>query len=221
MPADVPRPLPRSSDDEHAPHDAGAGTDRPVDTTEAPAKPPTQVGTRLSVLSKALLAAGALAGALSTIVALLVTMHSWLPHDPKGTVKRLRLQNVRPLTYGEWRDHERVPLTGVPKSQLRIQGKLITFDVETQGYKQHVVLPVRIIVHDVTHQRSRTIEADAIEVTAGDDCGCFEWVAVPNEGTRYYLEVAVFPPGAIRGQPLRTAATDYFTTQTSGASVRR
>jgi hypothetical protein len=159
---------------------------------------------------RVVLTAGAVAGALGSIIAMGTTVQSWFDSGPPGTVQRLKLQSVKPLTYGEWRRHEGVPNRGVPPQQLRYPGKLITYDIDTKGYDGDTVLPVRIILHNVTQRRSRTIRADPIRVTAGDDCGCFDWIAVPPSRARYYLEVAVFPPGPIRGQPLKTADTEYF-----------
>jgi hypothetical protein len=89
----------------------------------------------------------------------------------------------------------------VPRAQLRAPGKLITFDVVTNGYSDDDVLPVRIIIHDITHQRSNTIVADSARVKHGKDCGCVDWVPVSPGRTSYYLEVAVVPPGPIRGDP--------------------
>jgi hypothetical protein len=98
----------------------------------------------------------------------------------------------------------------MPPASLKVPGKLISYDVDTRGYDEDARLPVRIIVHNVTEQKSRTIDADAIRVQAGDDCGCFDWVAAPGNRARYYVEVAIFPPGPIRGQPAKTATTAFF-----------
>jgi hypothetical protein len=166
--------------------------------------------TRPVSVGKALLAAGALAGAIGSIIALSSTVAGWFKSGPEGTVKALRIQTIRPLTYGEWRDHESASTAGVPAAQLQVPGKLITFDIETNGYNDNEELPVRIIVHDVTRHRSHSVLADPARVTAGKDCGCFDWVAVPAGRSRYYLEVAVFPPGPIRGDPLKTKSSGYF-----------
>jgi hypothetical protein len=161
---------------------------------------------------KPLLAVGAAAGAIATILGLGTTVAGWLQGDPGGLVSRLGLQSVKLLTYGEWRSHENIPLTGVPTSQLRTPGRLINYEVDTQGFNDGTRLPVRIIVHNVTLHMSATIDADAIVVTAGDDCTCFDWVAVPSGDAEYFVEVAVFGPGPIRAgqQPLKAVATEYF-----------
>jgi hypothetical protein len=164
---------------------------------------------RISV-RKTILAVGALAGAIGSVIALGSTLAGWLDDSPGGNVEKLRIQSIRPLTYGEWRSHESVSAAGVPRSQLRAPGKLVTFDVVTNGYSDDDVLPVRIIIHDITHQRSNTIVADPARVKHGKDCGCVDWVPVPPGRTSYYLEVAVFPPGPIRGDPLKSVASDRF-----------
>ena len=139
-----------------------------------------------------------------------MTVTSWLDGGPAGVVEKLAITSVKPLTYGEWRDHEGVTRDGVPPPQIRIPGRLIAYDIDTHGYDDATRLPVRILVHDVTHRTSRTIEADDVRVQAGDDCGCFDWVAVPPGRSRYYLEVVVYPPGPIRGQPIKHATTKYL-----------
>ena len=152
-------------------------------------------------LTAMILTAGAIATALIAIVALGRTVLGWFGGGKQGNVRILKLEPLRPLTYGEWRSHEGITLAGVPKDQLAIPGKLITFDVDTVGYRSNTQLPVRIIVHDVTRHRSRTIAADPVTVTAGNDCGCFDWVAIPRGQARYYIEIAIFPSGPIRGGP--------------------
>lgn len=178
-----------------------------MSTGQAPAA--TEARERRSLV-KPVLVAGAVAGALGSIVAFAGTVSSWFRSAPEGTVTAFALSSVRPLTYGEWRSHENVPLAGVPKAERRVSGKLITYDVETHGYDQAVRLPVKIVVHDVTHHSSHSLLADEIRVRAGNDCGCSDWVAVPQGRARYYIEVGVYPPGRIRGQPLKSATTRYF-----------
>jgi hypothetical protein len=156
------------------------------------------------------LAVGAVAGAIGSILGLGTTVAGWFGGKPIGSVENLRIQSIRPLTYGEWRDREGASTHGPARAQVGISGKLITFQIKTSGYDDKDTLPVRIIVHDVTHRRSRTYIADPARVTAGEDCGCADWVAIPKGRSRYYLEVAVFPPGPIRGDPLKTVSSGYF-----------
>jgi hypothetical protein len=159
---------------------------------------------------RVILAAGAVAGAIGSILTLGTVARGWLHGHSVGVVTTLRLRNVTQLSYGEWRNHENVSEAGVPRSQLRTPGRLISYDIITHGFSDSTRLPVRIIIHDVTHHVSRSISTESIHVTAGDGCGCFDWIAVRRRKTRYYVEVAVFPPGPVRGQPLKTVATGYF-----------
>jgi hypothetical protein len=91
----------------------------------------------------------------------------------------------------------------------------------TDGYDENDVLPVRIIVHDITpgREKNETIVADPARVRHGKDCGCVDWVPVPRGPRTYYIEVAVYPPGAIRGDPLDSQASQEFvSTPATGAS---
>jgi hypothetical protein len=160
-------------------------------------------------LLKVLLSAGAAAGAVGSVLALGTTTADWLHGNPEGIVTKLRLEMVRPLTYREWLMREGVPATGVARSELRTPGRLVVYDLDTKGFEDKTTLPGRIVLHDVTHHVSQTAEAD-LEVTDGESCGCADWIPVPRGRTRYYLEVAVFPPGPVRGEPLKSAASGYF-----------
>lgn len=71
------------------------------------------------------------------------------------------------------------------------------YDIETTGFTAKDRLPVRIIVHDLTHHRSRTFDGDPINGGDGERCGCADWVPIPRGRTRYSIEVAIFRPGRI------------------------
>lgn len=160
-------------------------------------------------LNHRVLAVGAITAAVGGTLALGTQVFAWFD-SPEAKVTSLELGRVTPLTYGEWRDHERIPRAGLPAEQLRTPGKMIAFDVETEGFSSDVLIPVRIILHDVTNARSEEFEADAIKVEHGETCGCFEWVPVPSGDVRYYLEVALYPPGEVKGQPVRSVVTEDF-----------
>jgi hypothetical protein len=182
-----------------------AGTE--TETGTPPPQPPPERRKRISP-DKGVLAVGAIAGALLAIITLGDTVVSWFKSDPAGSVERMQLQAAMPLTYGEWRQREGVPNRGVPPDQLRVPGRLITYEVDTEGFAEGTQLPVRIIVHDITRHSSRTIEGDVIRVTPeGDDCGCADWVAAARGGARYYIEVAIYPPGPVRGDPVKAITT--------------
>lgn len=161
-------------------------------------------------ISKSLLAAGALAGAIGSVLALGATVTGWFEPETPGSVTSLRIQSIRPLTYGEWSDHEGASTKGLPRAELAVTGKLVIYELTTRGYRDTDILAVRMIVHDVTHHTSKAIRVDPVRVRHGDTCGCFDWVPVPSGRSRYYLEVAIFPPGPIRGQPLKTVSSRYY-----------
>ena len=121
------------------------------------------------------LSAGALAGAVGAILAVTGTVGSWF-RTTEGHVSNIAIQSVEPLTYGEWRDHERAGRAGVSAADLRAPGRLITFNADTSGFGAHTRLPVRLIVHDESTSSSRTIDGDAIVIADDLDCGCADWV---------------------------------------------
>jgi hypothetical protein len=160
---------------------------------------------------KAIITAGAVAAALGSIIALGTAVGGWFKSGPEGSVKSLRLQPLQTLTYEEWRQHEEVPVKGVPQPQRQILGKMISYDIETTGYRKNTELPVRVILHDKGHHRTKVFHADPVKVARGEDCGCFDWVAIPPGPGSYYIEVAIFRPGRVIGQqPLRSAMTSDF-----------
>jgi hypothetical protein len=185
---------------------------------ESPAERAAPAARRRVSIRTAIIAAGALAGAIASIIGVGSTVAGWLKDGPEGTVETLHIQSIRPLSYGEWREHESVPTAGVPASQLRAPGKLITFNVVTNGYSENDLLPVRIIVHDTTHERSQTIVADPVRVRHGKDCGCVDWVPVPRGNTSYFLEVSIFPPGPIKGDALQSEAEDFPASRAASGS---
>jgi hypothetical protein len=174
----------------------------------------TERGTGHRTLRGAILAVGALAGAIFSVIALSTTLWGWFDGDAPGKVTKLGIRGIRPLTYGQWRSHEGVPNRGLTRPQRNAAGKLITFEVATQGYDEGQVLPLRIFLNDTSRASSKRIGSSEILVRHGDSCGCREWVPVPKQGTRYFLEIAVYPPGKIRGEPLRSVLSRIFTART-------
>ena len=159
---------------------------------------------------KLLLTAGALAGAIASIIGLTGTVQSYFNGPAEGSVRVLTIKSVNTLNYGEWRTHEHGGTKGVPAKQLGLPGWLISFDVNTSGFAKNTTLPVQLIRHDVSTHRSTNITGDPISVLNGADCGCTDWVLIPHVGHKYYVEIAIFPPGPINGSPLRTDATAVF-----------
>lgn len=168
--------------------------------------PDDSVSARLS-LSKGIIGAGALAAALASVIALGTTVLGWFgggSDAPQGRVDGLAVRiDVVPLTYREWRGRERVPTRGVAASQLQTQGLLVKYDMMASGYSESDELPVRISVYDHITGLNRSYEVDAVRVRSGDRCGCSDWVPVADTQHLNTVTVSVYPPGPIRGEPLR------------------
>jgi hypothetical protein len=159
-------------------------------------------------LAKRMFAVGALAGTVSAVVALGTDVFSWFGHED-AKITSLTIGGVTPLTYGEWRTHERVPLDGVPADQLAATGRMVAFDLQMANFSNGDQITVRLILHDVTHSRSEDFETDAVTIDeTGDSCGCFEWIPVPRSDTTYYLEIALYPPDPFRPEFRRSWAHD-------------
>jgi len=160
-------------------------------------------------LNKRLLAAGALATAVSAVIAAGGTLHSWVSR-PSPKVLSLDIARITPLTYGEWLDHEHQPRKDFPAEQMAAPGKLINYDVSTDSLSPDDQVTVRVILHDATHDRSHEFGGGKIRGGGGDTCGCADWIPVPRDGDTYYLEVALYAPGEPEGQPVRRRVSGYF-----------
>jgi hypothetical protein len=182
-----------------------------VNATRAGDAAPTVPRDRRLGPRQLILGAGALAGAISAILALTGTVQGWFRGAPEGSVSTLAIMGVQPLTYGEWRRHERAGNAGVPSKTRNLPGQMVTYNVDTAGYAKNTLLAVRLIRYDQSTGRSSPIEGNPIRVVNGPDCGCADWVRTPRRGHRYALEIEIYPPGPISGSPLRTATTEPFT----------
>jgi hypothetical protein len=181
-----------------------------MSTAEIRHKPQPTDGARRFSATRLVLSLGGLAGAVTAMLTLTGTVQSWFDAPPEGRVSELAIQRVTPLNYGEWRRHERAGTKGVPRDQLRLPGRMITYNVDTVGYEKNTTLPVRLILYDETTERSTHVEGNEIRVIHGADCGCADWLETPHRGHRYAIEIEIYPPGPIRGNPLRTLVTESF-----------
>src|SRR5690349_23088289 len=84
-------------------------------------------------LNRRVLALGGTAAAVAGILALGTQMFTWFD-SPEGKITSLEIGRVTPLSYGEWADHERVPRDTLPADELPKPGRMIAFDVETEGF---------------------------------------------------------------------------------------
>jgi hypothetical protein len=171
--------------------------------------PPTDPARRFSP-TRILLSLGGLAGAITAMLTLTGTVQSWFAAPPEGRVSELAIQRVTPLSFGEWRRHERAGTKDVPPNQLRLPGQMVTYNVDTVGYAKNTTLPVRLSLYDETTGRSTYVEGNEIRVVHGADCGCADWLETPHKGHRYAISIEIYPPGPIQGTPLRTLVTESF-----------
>jgi hypothetical protein len=168
--------------------------------------------TRQRTPVRAVLTAGAVAGALGSIVALAVAVYHLIPRPgPEGTVA-IKVLSTSPMTYGDWLKHENVRMPGVPAARLRTPGRFMLYDVSTDHFETGAVLPVRFHVNG---EVTRTFSGDPLEVTRGKTCGCKDWLPldwVPPRAARkpYTIDVEVNRPGPIEDTPLRSAASAPF-----------
>jgi hypothetical protein len=157
------------------------------------------------------LAAGALAAAVGSIVGFGGTVASWLEGPPPGTVRGLSVQSAEVMTYGESLERDTPGAAAdVPESQRRVPGRLIAYDVDTTGFTVKDVLPVRVVLRG-GRAGIRRFDGQPVIGGHGDTCGCSQWVPVPRGNAHYTAEVQIFPPGPVRPgqQPVRRAATRF------------
>jgi hypothetical protein len=160
------------------------------------------------------LAAGALAAAVGSIVGFGGTVASWLDGPPPGKVSGLRVQSAQPMTYGEALERaQRGAAETVPERFRRRPGMAIPFHLDTGNLTTKDVLPVRIILHDRTRGTSRTFMGQSVIGGDGDQCGCWKWIPVPRGRTRDTAEVLIFPAGRLKPgqQPIASDSTPEFT----------
>jgi hypothetical protein len=149
---------------------------------------------------------------LGSILALAGNIQGVFDDSPAGSVRVLDIQNHRPLTRREWLIHEGGygATKGVAEEELRIRGTMLLYRVETAGFKKGTTLPVQFFVQNVSTGKLNIIEGDPIRVDSSVRCGCDDWVPTPRPGDRYYVELQIFPPGPIKGDPEWNVPTEEF-----------
>jgi len=171
--------------------------------------PSAQGGVARRSLVQLVLAAGALVAAVASIVGFGADVASWLDGPPPGKVSKLAVQPVESMTYGAALERaHRGAAASVPASWRRRPGKLIPFHLDTSRLTTKDVLPVRIVLHDLTHGTSRTFTGQSVIGGDGDSCGCWKWVPVARGRTHYRAEVRIYEPGRLKpGQ--ESAQSDF------------
>jgi hypothetical protein len=157
----------------------------------------------------AILSAGAVAGAVASILALTGSVRAMFAGGPEGKVKVLEIQDVTPLTYGGWVVHERGNRKDVPPEQVSLPGQLIAYRVVTEGFEKNSELPVRLILHNLSSGAFTAKDGDPIKVHEGTDCGCSDWLLIPRRGHRYKVEIQIYRPGGMDGSPEQVAFREF------------
>jgi hypothetical protein len=158
---------------------------------------------------KLILGAGALAGALAAILGLTGTIQSWFK-SVEGTISTLEVKGVEPMTSDDWAHHEGATAP-LPRPQRGLRGAMVSYDVETTGWKPNTLLPVRLTLYDETSASNKTIVGESIRVRDGPDCGCADWLQTTKRGHHYKIEIRIYRPGPITASPARVVLTDPFT----------
>jgi hypothetical protein len=182
--------------------------------------PSTPVARGQRRLVQLVIAAGALAAAVGSIVGLGGAVASLFEsHGPRpAKVLQLRVQGVQSMTHGEWLESD-VPGAAATESERDRSrpGKLISFHLDTAHLTTKDELAVRVILYDLTHRTHKTFEVEPIIGGDGDSCGCTRWVPVPRGRTRYRARVLIFQPGKLKlgQQPVEREPTPEFTGSTA------
>jgi hypothetical protein len=161
---------------------------------------------------KLILSAGALATAIASILALTGNVRSFFANAffasaPEGKVKVMKIQDVVPMTFGDYIVEEHGKTRGLPSAQLHQRGQLVTYKVDTEGFAKNARLPVWLIVQDESSGRLTTIPENDIKVIHGTDCVCTDFAPTPHRGARYRIGVKIFPPG---GTNASSAGADWI-----------
>jgi hypothetical protein len=174
--------------------------------TGAPAEPPRhRVREWLSGLSTSVKAAGGLAGAVASVLALVFLLIPNLQpaRDEEQDVGTAELSEPRvetPVTYGQYLDRVEIPREDYAEELLQRPGALVTVEVAIKGYRGQA-LPMRWYLldgaGDVVDQQSRrhSIRADRDETPAVWPF----WVAIPDRPGPFRVVVEAFPPRAKPG----------------------
>ena len=159
---------------------------------------------------RTLLAAGAVAAALGSIVGLALTIRGLLdpPAKSAGTVE-MKILSTTPLTFGDWlRSMPEPVLTDrFSAAQLKQPGRMIAFDVTTENFEVGVQLPLQLTLYG--GPRPKPVPKGTLRVERAKSCGFREWVAIPPGRRQHTIQVDIYPPGRT-GLALRTALSEPF-----------
>ncbi len=160
---------------------------------------------------KSILALGALAASLASIIALATTILGWWdgPTRP-GRVGPFAILSLTRISYGTWTEMDsqsRGP-DNSPPEYAKVPGRLITYKFRTSGFKVGTEFPLKITRQDLTHDTIAVYTSALVTDASADGCDCRGWIPVPRDPTaRYWVVVELFAPGKTDGEPLRRAQT--------------
>jgi hypothetical protein len=156
----------------------------------------------LSGLSTSVKAAGGLAGAVASVLALVFLLIPNLQPQPDeesdtGSAALSEPRVETPVTFGQYLDRVELPRASYGDEQLRQPGALVTAEVAIKGYRGQA-LPMRWYLldgaGDIADQQSRrhSITADRDEAPAVWPF----WVALPEGRGPFRVVVEAYPPKA-------------------------
>jgi hypothetical protein len=186
--------------------------------------PPPEVQQRSGWLTL-LLQTGAIAGAIGSIVALLLAVFHAVdggggdgrpsPARPGQVVLGLPTPSVHRLTFRNWLIANGIDPKSAPQDQLDDVGVTVDYELRAPGYKSGTTFPVhfRILRQTTTGGDALIDEFDdpaQLEVDS-DSCICTSsFFPIPRTKDRYRIEVQVFRPGPKTHSPLKKAYTEQF-----------
>jgi hypothetical protein len=174
-------------------------------------------------LSSLLMKAGAVAGAIGAVLALVFVLVPSLqpkssepPAEKRGDIGVLKVE--RPVTYQAYLQRTGLPGGDYGRSYLRREGVLVNFDVSITGYKSKD-LPLRWSLYDaasgtqVSESKGTTLRAQADT----DRATWHVWAPLPQRGGTFYLLIQLFDPAGV--VPLDQAQTEPFAGRAAGGST--
>ena len=172
-----------------------------------------------------LLQAGAVAGAIGSISALLLAVlhavdgggdHKRPPPVPPGrVVLGLPKPSVHRLTFRRWMIANGLDPKSVPEDELDDVGVTVDYELRAPGYKRGTTFPLHFLISRKTNGGGDAFvdqyEDQAQLEVDSDSCICTSsFIPIPRRKDRYRIEVQVFRPGPITHSPLKKAYTEQF-----------
>jgi hypothetical protein len=158
-------------------------------------------------LTRIVLSAGGLAAAIGSVIALTTNVSSWFS-NPSGDIPVVAIEAITPIRYADF-VHRDNPGERVSPKEALLQGKQITFSVETTGYPDGTRFPARLILHDLTSGGQEIWQLDPIVVKHARRCGCSDFFLPRYPKHRYYAELLILDRTQ-EGAPIANKVTKPF-----------